>query len=91
MLHFRAFNDASRSVGRSNLADSCPVFTPSKDVNDGRVAFSPVLPFEFFYTTHWNVVAVLSDEIADGVRDNCVDWKEGPNIPGRSRFKMLYR
>ena len=31
---------ASRSVGRSNSAGSCPVFTPSKDANDGRVAFS---------------------------------------------------
>ena len=35
-------------------------------------------------------MAVLSDEIACGVRDNCVDWKEGPNIPRRSRFEMLY-
>jgi hypothetical protein len=33
-------------------------------------------------------VAVLSDEIADGVRDNCKDWKGAPNIPGRSGFKM---
>ena len=38
MLHFR--DQAFRSVGRSNLTDSCPVFTPSKDANDGRVAFS---------------------------------------------------
>jgi hypothetical protein len=36
-------------------------------------------------------VAVLSDEIAGGVWDNCADWKEGPNIPGRSRFEMLYK
>jgi hypothetical protein len=37
VLHFR--DQAFRSVGRSNIAGSCPVFTPSKDVNDRRVAF----------------------------------------------------
>jgi hypothetical protein len=36
-------------------------------------------------------VAVLSDEIAGGVRDNCADWKEVPYIPGRSKFKMTYK
>ena len=36
-------------------------------------------------------VAVMSDEIADGVRDNCADWKEVPYIPGRSRFKLIYQ
>jgi hypothetical protein len=36
-------------------------------------------------------VAVLSDEIADRVRDNCADWKGTPYIPGRSRFKMMYK
>ena len=39
-------------------------------------------------------VAVLSemrDEIADGVRDNCGEWKGTPYIPGRSRFRMMYK
>ena len=36
-------------------------------------------------------VAVMSDEIADGVRDNCARWKETPYIPGRSRFKLMYK
>jgi hypothetical protein len=40
-------------------------------------------------------VAVMSDEIADGVRDNCADWKEVPYIPGRSvnrsQFKLMYK
>jgi hypothetical protein len=36
-------------------------------------------------------VAVMSDEIADGVRDNCARWKEIPYIPGRSRFKLMYK
>ena len=36
-------------------------------------------------------VAVMSDEIAGGVRDNCADWKEVPYIPGRSRFKLMYK
>ena len=35
--------------------------------------------------------AVLSDEIADEVRDNCADWKKVPYIPGRARFKMMYK
>jgi hypothetical protein len=36
-------------------------------------------------------VAVLSDEIADGVRDNGKEWKGTPYIPGRSRFRMMYK
>jgi hypothetical protein len=37
-------------------------------------------------------VAVLSDEIADRVRDNSADWKvTTPYMPGRSRFKMMYK
>ena len=36
-------------------------------------------------------VAVLSDEIADGVRDNGRKWRETPYIPGRSRFRMMYK
>jgi hypothetical protein len=35
-------------------------------------------------------VAVLSDEIADRLRDNCKSWTESPSIPGRSRFRALY-
>jgi len=35
-------------------------------------------------------VAVLSDEIADRVRDNCGEWKGVPYIPGRSRFRMMF-
>jgi hypothetical protein len=36
-------------------------------------------------------VAVLSDEIADRVRGNCGEWKGVPYIPGRSRFRMMFK
>ena len=49
MLHFR--NQAFRLVGRSNIAASGPVFAPSKDANDRRVAFSDGLLVLYFRIT----------------------------------------
>jgi hypothetical protein len=52
MLYFR--DEASRPVSRSNAAGSCPVFTPSKDVNDGQVAFSKPQSTPRTFVLFWN-------------------------------------